>query len=256
MATAETFIEELKGLVTRNMEANTQLAARVSTLLQQASREGLPSNANDLFARWLDFNLASATLMTAHSSEVLRGLVDAAERSLLGRTPPSAASTPVVEPGAGTAPPDGGGAIDLHVQGAAGETVRAPFLIANEYDRLLEVSFEASALRGDSGAEIPGDQIAFEPSALTLARGQRVVQAAIAIPPDAKAGSTYRGEVRVKGYQARTIALAVSVHAAAATGNDAAATLKGDAARSATRGRARKSARKSKPKRAGGASSA
>ncbi len=256
MATAETFIEELKGLLTRNMEANTQLAARVSTLVQQASREGLPSNANDLFARWLDFNLASATLMTAHSSEVMRGLVDAAERSLLGRTPPSAAATPVVEPGGGAAPAKGGGAIDLHVQGGPGETVRAPFLIANEYDRPLEVSFEASALRGDGGAEIPVDQIAFEPAALTLTRGQRVVQAAITIPAEAKAGTTYRGDVRVKGYQARTIALAVSVNAPAATAATPDATGTRGGARASKRGGTSKRVSTAKHKRAGGGSSA
>jgi len=252
MATAESFIEELKGLLTRNMEANTQLASRVSTLIQQASREGVPTNANDLFARWLDFNLASATLMTAHSSEVMRGLVDAAEKSLLGRNVPSAATVASGD-GAATAPTgDGGGAIDLHVQGAPGETVRAPFLIANEYDRPLEVAFEATALRSEGGTEIGVDQVSFEPPSLSLGRGQRVVQAAIAIPPGAKAGTTYRGDVRVKGYQARTIAIAVSVNApaTAATGDGA------GKKRAASRGSAPKAPAKAKRKRSGGAAPA
>ena len=97
------------------------------------------------------------------------------------------------------------------MQGGPGETVRAPFLVANEYDRPLDITFEASALRGEGDAEIPVERIAFEPPSLTLARGQRVVQAAITIPGSATPGTTYCGEVRVKGYQARTIALAVSV---------------------------------------------
>ncbi|MFN8668793.1 MAG: hypothetical protein U0164_16555 [Gemmatimonadaceae bacterium] len=255
MATAESFIEELKGLLTRNMESNTQLASRVSTLLQQASREGLPTNANELFARWLDFNLASATLMTSHSSEVMRGLVDAAERSLLGRAVPSAAPSPGSGGGTATAAA-GGGAIDLHVQGAPGETVRAPFLIANEYDRPLDVSFEASALRSDGGGEIPVDQVSFEPASLSLGRGQRVVQAAIAIPPGAKPGTTYRGDVRVKGYQARTIAIAVSVlpPVVAEKVDDA---KKGSEARVASpAGGGKRAPAQAKRKRAGGASSA
>ncbi|MCC6929080.1 MAG: hypothetical protein IT359_08840 [Gemmatimonadaceae bacterium] len=254
MATAETFIEELKGLLTRNMEANTQLASRVSTLVQQASREGLPTNANDLFARWLDFNLASATLMTSHSSEVMRGLVDAAERSLLGRTLSSAA--PSAGDDGGTVPASSAGAIDLHVQGAPGETVRAPFLIANEYDRPLEVSFEASPLRSEGGAEIPVDRVSFEPPSLSLGRGQRVVQAAIAIPAGATSGTTYRGDVRVKGYQARTIAIAVSVNAPVGeAGNGDAG--KGSSARVASRAAGRKGdPTKGKRKRPGGASSA
>lgn len=220
MANAETFIEEIRGLLTRNMEANTQLASRVSALLQQSAREGLPSTPNELFARWLDFNLASATVISTHSTEVMRGLVDAAERSLLGREPTDGLH--------GTAAPRGGvsGAadatpIDLHVQGAPGETVRAPFLIANEYDRPLDVSFEATALRDDAHGEIPAANVMFEPQTLTLARGQRVVQAAIAIPAKASAGGTYRGEVRIKGYQARTIALALSVVRGERAGADA-----------------------------------
>lgn len=204
MATAETFIEELKTLVTRNMEANTQLAARVSALVQQASKGGLPSNANELFSRWLDFNLTSATLLSSHSLEVMQGMVSAAERSLVGGvadTPP-----PIVE-----SPPRHDAPIDLHTRGVPGETVRAPFLIANEYDRPLEVSFEASALGSASGDVIPAEQVAFEPAALTLHRGQQVVQAAITISPKAHPGETYRGEIRIKGYQARTIILAVTV---------------------------------------------
>ncbi len=208
MANAETFIDEIKGLLTRNMEANTQLASRVSGLLQQSAREGLPATPNELFARWLDFNLASATVISTHSTEVMRGLVDAAERSLLGRALPSHEQG---VPNAGTTPPTAATPIDLHVEGTPGETVRAPFLIANEYDRPLEVSFEASPLRDEAGREIAVGQVTFEPGALTLARGQRVVQAAIAIPDKAAVGATYRGEVRIKGYQARTIALALSV---------------------------------------------
>lgn len=205
MATAESFIEELKTLVTRNMEANAQIASRVSTLVQQASRGGLPTDANDLFSRWLDFNLASASLLSAHSMQVMEGVVTAAERSLLGRMPPPKNGVPEPE----SAPP-----VDLHVEGRAGETVRAPFLIANEYDRPLEVTFEATALQGTSGAVIAADGVTFEPAALTLGRGERVVQAAVAIPKESAVGETFRGAIRMRGYQARTIHLAVTVVAA------------------------------------------
>jgi hypothetical protein len=210
MATAEHFIDELKTLLTRSLEGNTQLASRLNTLAQHASRGGLPTDANTLFARWLDFNLASATLVSSHSLTVLHGVLDAAERSLLGRDVPVASEGPAPTTPEPTVP----GAIDVHVEGEPGETVRAPFLIANEYDRLLDVAFEASPLGTPEGATIAVDQVSFEPPSLSLGKGQRVVQAAIAIPREAVRGATYRGEIRVKGFQARSIALALTVRAA------------------------------------------
>lgn len=248
MATAEHFIDELKTLLTRSIEGNTQLASRLSALAQEAAKGGLPADANELFARWLDFNLASASLLNKHSLSALHGVLDAAERSLLGRdvpvvhdgpAPTAPSATPAAPP-AGTTP----GAIDLHVEGEPGETVRAPFLIANDYDRALEVAFEASGLRSDAGATIAVDRVSFEPPTLSLGKGQRVVQAAIAIPGDAVRGATYRGEIRVKGFQARTIALALTVRAAApSTGGNAGATApagapaKGRGARGTARAR-------------------
>ncbi len=224
MATAEQFIDEIKTLLTRSVEGNTQLAARLSALAQQAAKGGLPTDANDLLARWLDFNLASASLLSRHSLTALHGVLDAAERSLLGRDVPvvhdgPAPATPGADAPAGST--KGGaaaGAIDVHVEGDPGETVRAPFLIANEYDRTLEVSFEATPLGADGGATIPVERIGFEPATLSLGKGQRVVQAAIGIPGDAVRGATYRGEIRVKGFQARSIALALTVRAADAQG--------------------------------------
>lgn len=241
MATAESFIEELKTLVTRNMEANAQIASRVSTLVQQASRGGLPTDANELFSRWLDFNLASASLLSAHSMQVMEGVVTAAERSLLGRVPPPRNGVPEPE----TPPP-----VDVHVEGRAGETVRAPFLIANEYDRPLEVTFEATALQGASGAVIAADGVTFEPPALTLGRGERVVQAAVAIPKGSAVGETFRGAIRMRGYQARTIALAVTV---VASGGGSADSGEGKpaAAPSATRRSPRAGARAKAKKRGG-----
>jgi len=217
MATAEHFIDELKSLLTRSIEGNTQLASRLSALAQEASKGGLPTDANDLFARWLDFNLASASLVSSHSLTVLHGVLDAAERSLLGR------EIPVVHDGPAPAVPNAPaqGAIVVHVEGDPGETVRAPFLIANEYDRLLEVAFEASPLGTEGGATIPVDRVSFEPPSLSLGKGERVVQAAIAIPKEAARGATYRGEIRVKGFHARSIALALTVRAAAADGGPA-----------------------------------
>lgn len=63
------------------------------------------------------------------------------------------------------------------------------------------MSFEASTLRDDAGAEIPVDQIVIEQASLTLSRGQRVVQAAITIPVGANEGSTYLADMRVKGHK-------------------------------------------------------
>jgi hypothetical protein len=243
MATAEHFIDELKTLLTRSIEGNTQLASRLSALAQHASKGGLPTDGNDLFARWLDFNLASASLVSSHSLTVLHGVLDAAERSLLGR------EIPVVHdgPAPGTPGTAAHGAIDVHVEGEPGETVRAPFLIANEYDRQLEVAFEASPLGTESGATIAVDRVSFEPPALALGKGQRVVQAAIAIPAEAVRGATYRGEIRVKGFQARSIALALTVRGATTSSGSGGSEVKeagiAPKARNARRGGSAPSAR-------------
>lgn len=203
----EVFFEELKSRIAANLAGNLQLVRRLSDLVKDATkafaarRAGERAEPSELLSRWLEFSLASYSAVSTHSLELLNGVVSAAEQAL------GAKARPAPEP-----EPAPGQRVEMRLEGRQGERVTAPYLVENRYDRRMDVSFEASDLVPASGTPISGSQITFEPSTLSVPpQGQAVVQAAVTLTHDFVVGQTYTTTIRVLGFQAKEIRLAITV---------------------------------------------
>jgi hypothetical protein len=203
----EEFVEQLKELVAANVAGNAQLVARFNDLIRDAAkavgaaRGGEPANAAALLSRWLDFNLASYSVVSTHGLALLNGLLSAAEDALLPKVPSAAEARPTPEP-----------RVELRLEGRPGERVTSAFLVENHFDRPLDVTFEAGDLIPASGTSLAASLIAFEPTTLAIApRGQAVVQVAVTITGDFVVGQTYITTIRLLGLHAKEVGLSVTV---------------------------------------------
>lgn len=205
----ETYVEELKRLAANHVARNVELAARVSALAKEVTSSAASAPAAtpaEVLSRWLDFNVASYEALSTHSLALLDGLVAAAERTLLPSSDfERGEPVPAGAPGAADR-------VELRLSGRRGDRVVAPFMVENRYDRPLEVGFHAGELAADGGAPLPGTLVEFEPATVSLApRSEAVVQAAVTITDAFAVGETYRTTIRLMGYQARDVALTISV---------------------------------------------
>jgi hypothetical protein len=201
----EEFVEQLKELVATNIAGNAQLLSRLTTFVQEAvksagsgSRE--PLNGAALLSRWLDFNLASYSLVSSHSLAIMSGLLTAAEAALLPK-------------GASGAPrPGGAPRVELRLEGRPGDRVTSAFMVENHFDHPLEVSLASRELVPASGATLPASLVAFEPATLSIGpRAQAVVQIVVTITRDFAVGQTYLTVVRLVGLHAKEVGLAIAV---------------------------------------------
>jgi hypothetical protein len=201
----EEFVEQLKELVATNIAGNAQLLTRLTTFVQEAvksagsgSRE--PLNGATLLSRWLDFNLASYSLVSSHGLAILSGLLTAAEAALL----PKGASA---APHSGVAP-----RVELRLEGRPGDRVTSAFMVENHFDHPLEVSLASSALVPANGATLPASLVTFEPASLSIGpRAQAVVQIVVTITGDFVVGQTYFTVVRLVGLHAKEVGLSITV---------------------------------------------
>ncbi|MDQ3697826.1 MAG: hypothetical protein M3373_07350 [Gemmatimonadota bacterium] len=205
--TPEDFVEELKSLVAMNVAGNVRLAARVNDLLRDATKAlsaqspGKTADPSVVLGRWLDFNLAAYSAVSTHSLALLEGVVTAAERTL-ARKPPHAPDDTS----------EAFGRAEMRLEGRTGDRVRGPFLVENQYDRAVDVRFEADDLVPASGALVAAAHIAFEPPALIVPpSGQAVAHVAVTITPEFTVGQTYTTTVRVLGFQAREVGLSLTI---------------------------------------------
>lgn len=204
--TPDEFVERLKELVAANVAGSSQLVSRFSELVRAASEAASTSrgsertDAETLLSRWLDFNLASYSVVSAQSLALLNGLISAAESTLI-RTVPSATTAPRVE---------------LRLSGRHGERATTGFVIENNFDRPLAVTFEATELTPAAGPPLPASLVSFQPSTLVLdPRGQGVVQASITVTRDFEIGQTYTATIRLLGFEAKELGLSITILPAA-----------------------------------------
>ncbi|MFN8571258.1 MAG: hypothetical protein U0132_04320 [Gemmatimonadaceae bacterium] len=119
--------------------------------------------------------------------EYMRGLSEifGGASSALG----SMAPTQEMDSGAGT----------LVMEGEAGSTVKASFLVSNDLDRALTCQLVGSSFTDPSGASLPVHMV-FEPAALKLAAGeQKVVSVTVTVDERLAPGVGYAGEIAVGG---------------------------------------------------------
>jgi hypothetical protein len=201
----ERFAEELKRLVAANLEGNARLLNRFGDLVRNATRDAatgrpreLPS-APTLVSQWLDFNLASYSVLTTHGLALMNGLLSAAESALVPKAPaPEASPTPR--------------RVELRLEGRPGERVASGFAVENHFDRPLEVGFESADLVPAAGAALPASLVGFEPSTLAIGpKCQAVVHTAVTLTPEFVVGQTYTTTIRLIGFPAREVGLSISV---------------------------------------------
>ena len=204
--TPQEFLDQLRRLVAANAAGNTQLVGRLSRLLQNAAQSarteagGRPRDSVELLSGWLDFNLASYSLISTHGLALLNGLLSAAETTLIPRRPEAEAR------------PAPGSRVDLRVSGRPGERVTSAFLVENHHDRPLEVTIEAGELVPGNGPSLPASFVTFAPGALTVAsQAQAVVEAAVGITRDFVVGQTYTTVIRLLGSHAKEIGFSLTV---------------------------------------------
>jgi hypothetical protein len=203
--TADEVVDQLKEILAANVSGNAQLVAHFNDLVRDITKEmgrGRRPEPAELLSRWLDFNLASYSVVTKQSVALLDGLLAIARSTLL----PNVASPP---------PRGNEPRVELRLSGRHGEKVSTGFLIENLFDRPLDVSFECDDLTTDRGQSLSRSHVTFEPTTLTIpSREQAIGQVAVTIGKEFAAGETYRTTVRLLGFQAKELGLSVSVLAA------------------------------------------
>jgi hypothetical protein len=211
----EEFVEQMKELVAANIAGNAQLLTRLTSFIQEAVKPAGPGpreplNGAALLSRWLDFNLASYSVVSSHSLAIMSGLLTAAEAALLPKGS-AAASRP------GAAP-----RVELRLEGRPGDRVTSAFMVENHFDHPLEVTLESGDLVPATGPALPASLLAFEPPTLSIGpRAQAVVQVVATITRDFSVGQTYLTVVRLVGLHAREVGLSITVRPPAPPGGPA-----------------------------------
>jgi hypothetical protein len=201
------FVERLKTLVTAHVMGSKQLLTRFSLLVREASK-AVGSNptrkrtdTQTMLSRWLDFNLASYSVMTTSSLALLNGLITAAESTLI----PKPESAPATRPSTTRR-------VELRLSGRHGERATSCFALENHFDLPLTVNFEAGELVPETGSALPASHVSFEPAAPVIPpNGQAVIQAAVSITPEFIVGQTYTTTIRLMGSEAKEIGLLLTV---------------------------------------------
>jgi hypothetical protein len=206
MSTDE-FVERLKSLIIAHAAGSNQLLTRFSHFVQEASQAvgSAPTrertDAQTMLSRWLDFNLASYSVMSTSSLALLNGLLAAAESTLI----PKPAPAPATGPSQATR-------VDLRLSGRHGERATSAFALENHFDLPLTVMFEWGDLVSESGSSLPASHLSFEPASPVIPpHGQAVVQAAVSITKEFTVGQTYTTTIRLLGSEAKEIGLSITI---------------------------------------------
>jgi hypothetical protein len=187
--------ERMKQILATTVAGNARLLSRFNEL----ARDAQSPDATVLLSRWLDFNLASYSVVTTNGLALLNGLLSAAEEALLPRHPASGPSRPARQ-------------VELRLEGRSRDRVTSAFAVENHFDRTVEVAFESGELIPSAGKSLPGSLVTFEPTELTIApRGETVVYAAVTITPDFVVGQTYTTTIRLFGSQGKEIGFSLTI---------------------------------------------
>jgi hypothetical protein len=202
----EVVAERMRQLLATTVAGNASLLSRFNELVRDAQTglgtgpAGQSPDATVLLSRWLDFNLASYSVVTTNGLALLTGLLSAADEALVPRRPEnSGPARPVRQ-------------VELRLEGRPGDRVTSAFAVENHFDRAVEVAFDSGELIPFAGKSLPGALVKFEPGELAIApRGEAVVDAAVTITPDFVIGQTYTTTIRLSGTQAKEVGFSLTV---------------------------------------------
>jgi len=209
-------VEELKSVVAASIAGNVELVARLNTVIREAAAAGpaaVPGDGGAVLSRLIELGLGSYAELNRHTLALLNGLVGVAERALLPNAAGVSKAASSTMGAAGPAP----GRVDVRLDGRIGERVACPFLVENQYDQAVDVSFRSDALVAAGQPDLPPSLVTFEPPRLSiLPRGSAVATAMVEVTPEFVAGTTYTSTVRLVGFEGRQMGLALTVAPAAA----------------------------------------
>jgi hypothetical protein len=202
----EVLAERMKQLLATTVAGNARLLSRFNAVVRDAQTglgtgpSGQSPDATVLLSRWLDFNLASYSVVTTNGLALLTGLLSATEEALLPRHPePSGPSRPARQ-------------VELRLEGRPGDRITSAFAVENHFDRAVEVAFDSGELIPSVGKSLPGSLVTFEPGELAIApRGEAVVHAVVTITPEFVIGRTYTTTIRLSGSQAKEIGFSLII---------------------------------------------
>jgi hypothetical protein len=201
------FLQRLKELVSNHAEGNTQLLLRFGDFLKQASAsvsstgKGERASVEQLLSRWLDFNLEVYSIVSTQGLALLNEILNLAQSTLLAQP----------APGAGARPPTTQ-RVELKLSGHPGERATTSFVIENQFNHRLPVTFESTALTPGNGPTLPASLLHFDPAILIIdPRGQGIARIAVPITDDFIVGQTYTAIIRPLGFDAKEIALSLVI---------------------------------------------
>lgn len=201
--TPEEFADEIKKVLSANVSKSIQLMTRANNLIKDtvqnfstADRKSA-AKESDILERWLNFNVATYTVINDHALSLLEKLITVAEESISGNPPKKNAENK---------------AVDISISGRPGEKQSTYFLIQNHYDHPLEISFEASPFVAENVPVLPNTHITFDPSSATLKENeQRTIKVDVDITKQFVPGTTYTTNIHVSGFEAKELILSITV---------------------------------------------
>lgn len=200
--TPEEFVNEIKTILSANVSKSIQLMTRANDLIKNtfqtvSSPDRASMDESDVLERWLNFNVATFSVISDHAFSLLDKLITVAEGAIVGDIP-----------GKGSAEKQ----VDIYITGQQGEKCSAAFLIQNHYDEALDISFEATHLVAESTAPLPSTHVNFDPSSTTLKPGeQKIIEVTVDIGKEFVPGKTYVTNIHVLGYESKELILFIKV---------------------------------------------
>jgi hypothetical protein len=214
-AAGSKFADELRVIVSKNIEANLQLANRISTMFWEGARmfgdrSVQPQQPRVIMNRMVQLNLSYYTLLTKHALAFGDEFATLAERAL--GTRPAEEVPPREVKASHVAESTTSPRSEINLEARVGETAAASFLVKNNQQLPFEVSFEASEIISRRGGSIRSPVVRFEPPHLFIRPGaQSTVTALIDISPEFKAGELYLLKVRLVGFEQKEVWIGIHV---------------------------------------------
>ena len=156
--TPEEFVNAIETILSANVSKSIHLMTHATDLIKNTvktvSSPGRASmDGSKVLERWLNFNVASFSVISDHALSMLDKLITVAEGAIVGNIPRKRSAEKQV---------------DIEIAGQQGEKCCAVFLIQNHYDHALDISFETTPLVAESASTLSNAYVTFDPSSTSL----------------------------------------------------------------------------------------
>jgi hypothetical protein len=199
-------LNALTAIMSQNIEGNRKLLGRVTSLVNKVASEvksGTRDQAvrldSNVLGKWLQLNVSTVALVGTHGLAFLNDLTTAVEKSL------GVVSDTQVQ-SRGETPISLGKRAELRINARLGETAVAPFLVENNFEKSLDVTFQVNGVASLQGQVIQGNVVTFDPPTMSLEpKAQAVVQASLSLTEEFRVQDTYLFRISLAGYQTNEV---------------------------------------------------